>query len=87
MKIAGEGMKSVTVQSDVMEVRKVYIQEATKRTEWNDSRWQLVQDGQHGGGASHSDISKEHDQFREMLSEIRREDLEIEYLDPVNKWA
>lgn len=37
LKMAGEGIESVTVESDVTEAWNVCVQEIMKRTAWNDS--------------------------------------------------
>jgi cation diffusion facilitator CzcD-associated flavoprotein CzcO len=91
VKMAGEGIKSIIVKSDVTEAWNVYIQEIMKRTAWNDSgcgSWYKqgsTEDGYRTGITAIYPGSMNH--FREMLSEIRGEDFEIEYLNPVNKWA
>jgi hypothetical protein len=91
LKMAGEGIKSVTVKSDVMEAWNVYIQEIMKRTAWSDSgcgSWNKkgsTEDGYRTGITATYPGSMNH--FREMLSEIRGEDFDIEYLNPVNRWA
>jgi hypothetical protein len=91
LEVAGEGIKSVTVKSNVTEVWNVYIQEIIKRTAWNDSgcgNWYKkgsTGDGCRTGISAISPGSMNH--FREMLSEIRGEDFDIEYLNPVNRRA
>lgn len=90
-KIAGEDIKSVTVKTDVTEAWNVYIQEIMKRTAWNDGgcgSWYKqgsTEDGYRTGITAIYPGSMNH--FREMLGEIRGEDFEIEYWNPVNPWA
>jgi hypothetical protein len=89
LEMADEGIKSVAVKSDATEAWNVYIQEIMKRTAWNDS----------GCGSWYKNGSKENgyrtaimaiypgsmSHFRGMLSEIRGEDFDIGYLNPVNR--
>ena len=91
IKIASEGIKSVTVKGDVTEQWNVYIQEIMKRTAWNDpgcGSWYKkgsTADGYRTGITAIYPGSMNH--FREMLENIRGEDFDIEYLNKTNMWA
>ena len=91
IKIASEGIKSVTVKENVTEQWNVYIQEIMKKTAWNDpgcGSWYKkgsTADGYRTGITAIYPGSMNH--FREMLENIRGEDFDIEYLNKTNMWA
>ena len=66
LKMAGEGIESVTVESDVTEAWNVYIQEIMKRTAWNDNGCGSWYKGKYGGRIPdwhHSDPSGKYEPF------------------------